>query len=209
METAYNSNMIPSIDGEFDILGKEVCNSEISKKEYAEKIISTIPDEYKKADYSKIPEKLKKIVKGESEKRGFYLTGPAGVGKTYIAWSIYKVLNLNCKPCYMVDSDTLFDNIRNASFGKDSLFSLEEVENYDGFLIIDDLGARGETDWTNNTLRRFLSRRLDWHRPTCFTSNLSLKEISNKFDDRIASRISGSCEDVSFEGKDGRLETSK
>jgi len=206
----YNLSMLPSLNKEKDILGYEMLNEEVSEKEYKTAIVATIPDEYKKAKFSNLFEGaqtglLRTINEVESFKLGFYFTGAPGAGKTYAGWSVYKLLNFSTIPCYMIDCDTLLDNIQNANFNRPSLFTLEDVENYKGFLIIDDLGARGETAWTNNVIRRIISRRFDWHRKTGFTSNLSIKEISEKFDDRIASRIAGFCDIYTFMSNDKRI----
>lgn len=58
-------------------------------------------------------------------------------------------------------------------------------------LIIDDLGSGGLSDFERRTTLDILNGRINALRPTIVTSNWDLQEISDRMDDRIASRLAG------------------
>jgi DNA replication protein DnaC len=58
-------------------------------------------------------------------------------------------------------------------------------------LVLDDLGAEKTTEFAITTLYIIIDRRIRDAKRTIITTNLSLKEIEDKLDARIASRLSG------------------
>lgn len=74
-----------------------------------------------------------------------------------------------------------------------------------GLLFLDDIGAEKTTDWSLQTLYLLIDRRYRDMLRTIISSNLTLDELAEKLDDRIASRIAGMCEIVEIKGKDRRL----
>ncbi len=54
--------------------------------------------------------------------------------------------------------------------------------------VIDDFGSRKATDFQYDTLKQAIEERQC--KPTVYTSNFTLEEISQAFDDRISSRLS-------------------
>ena len=56
-------------------------------------------------------------------------------------------------------------------------------------LLIDDLGAQKNSEWSREVLYLLIDRRYRDVRPTIVTSNLTLDQISELIDDRIASRL--------------------
>lgn len=56
-------------------------------------------------------------------------------------------------------------------------------------LVLDDLGAQKSTDWTVDRLYLLIATRYDALRPTIITTNLSLNDIRDRLDARIASRL--------------------
>ena len=72
-------------------------------------------------------------------------------------------------------------------------------------LALDDLGAERVSDWSIQMLYLLIDRRYREMRQTLISSNMSLSEIAESFDDRIASRISEMCQIVKFDGEDRRL----
>jgi len=113
-----NLSFLPSINNCTDILGNEILNQEVSEEAYKSRVIETIPVEYRKSKFSDLPVNLKDIICGKTDKKGFFITGPAGTGKTFAAWGIYKYLNFIEESCYLVDFDTLIDSIQDSKFGK-------------------------------------------------------------------------------------------
>jgi DNA replication protein DnaC len=74
------------------------------------------------------------------------------------------------------------------------------------YLILDDLGAEKTTDFTRSILYQIIDYRYNYEKPTIITSNLDVKQIAERFDDRIASRIISLCPVITLENKDYRME---
>jgi DNA replication protein DnaC len=75
------------------------------------------------------------------------------------------------------------------------------------FLILDDLGAGSLSDHERRSTLEVLDRRLNAQLPTVLTTNWNIKEISERMDDRIASRLS-SLTLLVLSGEDWRLSLS-
>ena len=72
-------------------------------------------------------------------------------------------------------------------------------------LVLDDLGIEKTSEWSIQTLYTIIDRRYRDMKRTIITSNLNLKEIADKLDDRISSRIAGMCDCITLKGADRRL----
>lgn len=59
----------------------------------------------------------------------------------------------------------------------------------DEFIMIDDLGSSGITDWRKEVVFEAIDRRYESQLPTVITSNLTRKEIYEGFGPRIHSRM--------------------
>ena len=72
-------------------------------------------------------------------------------------------------------------------------------------LIIDDIGAEKVTEWVRERIVSIINTRSSNGLCTIYTSNLSLKGLTDKLgDDRISSRIKGSVTEINLLGKDNR-----
>jgi len=72
------------------------------------------------------------------------------------------------------------------------------------FLVLDDLGAGSLSDCERRYTLELIDTRLNSMRPTIVTSNWNLEEISERMDDRVASRLAGFAA-LELAGKDRRL----
>jgi DNA replication protein DnaC len=72
------------------------------------------------------------------------------------------------------------------------------------YLFIDDLGAEKITEWTGQTIYYLISERYNQEKHISVSSNLTLQEVADKIDNRIASRLTEMCVVVELEGKDRR-----
>lgn len=76
----------------------------------------------------------------------------------------------------------------------------EQVE----LLVLDDLGATISTDWTADTLYRLIDERWVRRRATVVTSNFTPKQLEQKIDPRVVSRVA--CGEIAtLKGRDRRL----
>ena len=71
-------------------------------------------------------------------------------------------------------------------------------------LVIDDLGAEMSTAFTKSVLYNLVNTRLLTRKPTIINTNLSMKEIEQRYTPRISSRFIGEYECKKFFGSDIR-----
>ena len=140
--------------------------------------------------------------------QGLFFTGPNGTGKTHLAVAILRELSLKGElHWFFVKTPYLLMRIRQV-FKKESSDSeeslIDQFIDYD-YLVIDELGVEKITDWSLQTLYLIIDGRSDRLRSTIITSNLSLQQIEEKIDPRIASRIVGMSKVVRFESDDWRI----
>lgn len=144
--------------------------------------------------------------------QGFYLYGPAGVGKSHQAAVLMRnVMSEGVRQAEWVNVLSLLSTIRD-SYGRSNYDERESeaaiVERYSKYewLCMDDLGAEKTTDWTMQVLYLIINNRYENMLTTTFTSNVSLDELaSNMEDDRLVSRITGMCRPIRITGGDRRL----
>ena len=141
---------------------------------------------------------LEFLSRSHSEPIWLSLIGNTGVGKTHLAQEIkrtWRRLEIR-KRCPNSASGWrvtrgkrqffawpyITNKIRQGDFGIID-YVCDEID----FLVIDDLGVGYQSELTTAKLGEIADRRL--RKPTIITANLSLEEISDKLDPRIASRM--------------------
>ena len=112
-------------------------------------------------------------------KKGLYLNGNFGCGKTYLLAAMFNELaKSNIKSAIIFWPE--FINDLKFSFGgssdefKNKFNSIKKVP----LLLIDDIGAENSTEWNRDEiLCPILQYRMEEHLPTFFTSNLTIEEL--------------------------------
>ncbi len=111
--------------------------------------------------------------------RGLYLTGPFGVGKTYLLGAIANHLADRGIASTMVHYPTFALEIRNAindHTTEDKLGRLKKVP----VLMLDDIAAESYSAWLRDeVLGVLLQYRMQEELPTLFTSNKSMAELTD------------------------------
>jgi DNA replication protein DnaC len=188
-------------------------------------VAASIPDVLLAARPEKIiPGHWAEVSRIIDEGRGLYLQGKAGRGKSFIASailcaSITAQLRANipqekiAKHLHFVGANELICEIR-SSFGsahhasrdaKTDIDIIDQYSNYD-VLVLDDLGVNKPTEFVIQVFDMIVDFRYKSRgRKTIITSNLTLNELAEKYDDRIASRIAGMCEVLEVVGEDRRM----
>ncbi len=141
------------------------------------------------------------------ETKNFVFTGTVGSGKTYLAGSICNYLkNKNFLPIFLTSTElnNIFLKIHLAEIDRNLAFDI--LLNAD-LLVIDDLGTEPRyKNVTNEYLLTLISERLDKEKPFIITTNLTISELSERYNERLVSRLSNKKQTifVPFTGKDLR-----
>lgn len=170
------------------------------------RVDARLPKRFRQASLLNVSEVLRTEVMDWFAKPGdgLFIMGPAGRGKTYLAAAIVRTL-------VMIAHEALF--LRCADFYSDLRASYQSdmpergiYAKYSKYriLVLDDLGAGGLSDFQRYSMTEFLDQRINKEFPTIVTSNWNLEQISEKMDERIASRLS-SFHHIVLEGPDRRV----
>jgi DNA replication protein DnaC len=163
---------------------------------------------------------------GEGERKGLILTGPVGVGKTYMITAIAKALTEKDVSVRFVDFFQLISQIKSAyaesKSERDILGPLLAVE----VLIIDELGKGRNTDFEATILDQLVMSRYNENKILVASTNLSIKPIPKSSEDdpssfnylgslenrvgkRIYSRLIETTKFVEMDGEDFRKQAFK
>lgn len=119
--------------------------------------------------------------KGNSRK-GLYLTGNFGCGKTYLVSAMLNEFAKLDKKIAIVYYPEFLRSLK-ASFNDEVVYNtrfnyIKKVE----FLLIDDIGAETTTAWSRDeVLGNILQYRMQEKLPTFFTSNFTLEQLEEHF----------------------------
>ena len=133
------------------------------------------------------------------------LFGGTGIGKTHISLAIAKTVQKNGFDVIYKSAPDLFTSLEKERFNqetpKDDMQKLLKCD----LLVIDDLGSEFNTAFTTSALYNIINSRIISSKPTIITANLSPSELSERYSDRIASRLLGCYEHLRFLGNDIRI----
>lgn len=189
---------------------KEIEKAGTLSEESRAFIMSRIPARYQEVDIDQCRDEVKAWIFGKKEKKGLYMWGPVGTGKTYSAYAIYKLIAWNGVRARVTNSTALLNDIRDdftASASRDSYYQskFDAWVDFKGVLIIDDIGSEKPTEWALQTFYSLINTRYEADLPTIFTSNHSIEELAGRLGDRIASRIVEMCDVKKIDGADRRI----
>ena len=119
------------------------------------------------------------------------MTGPVGTGKTYFCSAVLERMFGKVQHCRAHKEGSLFRRLRQGfseNSAGDYLTHLKGLID-DEFIIIDDVGSTGHTDWREEILMEAIDYRYTSGLPTLITSNLSRKQFYEIYNTRIGSRL--------------------
>lgn len=131
-------------------------------------------------------------------------TGDTGLGKTFMSSCIAKeIINKGFGVIY--DSvHNIITVLENERFNRDT-GGIDPKTYYEtDLLIMDDLGAEFNTQFSEAALYNLLNSRLIAHKPIIISTNLSPEELNSTYHSRIVSRLGGEFEFLPFFGNDLR-----
>lgn len=142
----------------------------------------------------------------ENKEENLLFYGDTGLGKTFLTNCIAKALLDRGKIVIYQTAFKLLEilgDLRFRNSNKDKYDLLFEAD----LLIIDDLGTEMTNTFTNSELFNIINSRLLSNKKTIISTNLSPKEMMDRYDDRIFSRLFSMFTVLHFYGKDLRWET--
>ncbi len=175
--------------------------------------MSNKPYRYRDAKWEDVPDALKKALTVSREtRRGIYIHGTVGTGKTHIAYAMcdYAQDVMHLKAQFWNTTELLAD-IRD-DFDRNNYDKKRREEmlmEFRGLLFLDDIGAEKMTEWVQEQFYRIVNRRYEEALPTIFTSNLPIRELGERLGDRTASRIVEMCDIYPLNGADRRIEAAR
>jgi len=156
-----------------------------------------------------IREQVRKVVMGDAP-WPLVMLGAVGAGKTCTALCM---LDRVAKSRRYYTAQQFVDDARDADMGRlmrgDYLESIREFwknwRNY-GITCVDEIGSRSSREKVSDHHYEAIKRSIDERhgKPCIWISNLTLQQISQVYDDRIASRLSEGTH-ITFTGADRRL----
>lgn len=135
---------------------------------------------------------------------GLLLCGTVGTGKSFLAASIANALIDQGTPCLMTNFSRIISRI-SEKFGGDQKY-LDNLNRFD-LLIIDDLGAERDTEFTWEKVMDVIDARYRAGLPLIITTNLSMRQLSDQSDirrQRVYSRLREMCVFLEVQGTDRR-----
>ena len=132
-----------------------------------------------------------------------FFFGKTGLGKTFLSSCIAKALlekGVNVVFGSLID---FLRRIENEHFGRAEGNTLDAMINAD-LVILDDLGSEFQTSFTESAVYDIINSRINLGKPTIISTNLSHGELSEKYNERIISRLTGCFMPISFIGRDIR-----
>lgn len=198
------------INGDMCICLKQEISKVLLEGSGFEKLTNFEAAKKSSGELEKYYELMQKWCNSDFKKNLIYLAGPTGVGKTYLMRAMASELIERGKVIKIVTAFAMNQDFKEFSkkHNDELLNKYLECE----VLFIDDLGT--EPLYRNVTLEYLyliINERKMRKLPTIITSNLDLSDISERYDERITSRIADreSSITILLNGQDRRLKTNK
>jgi len=158
-------------------------------------LLNVIPERYIKAEISDLSAELQRRFNTEVDS-GVLLWGKAGIGKTYAMSALAKKYIREGYLVKRVHYEMLCLKLRDTFNPKARQTEWEIIESFLSCdkLFIEDVGTSKslgnlESDFSLRTFSVLLDMRMEHCRPTFITSNKSVENLANSFDERVGDRL--------------------
>ena len=146
---------------------------------------------------------------GEEKARNLLFMGTTGLGKTHLSSAIAKTVIDRGYDVVYETANNIFNDFEYERFGRGYQAQGSESRTARYFdcelLIIDDLGAELTNQFTISVLYNLINTRLNNSAPMIINTNLLVKEMRERYNDRVTSRLYGEFESYMFFGEDMRI----
>ena len=159
--------------------------------------------------FEKAVENCKNFIKNfDSDYHNLFFYGTVGTGKSFLSGCVAKELMDRGHSVIYFGATGLFDLLSSTSF--DTKSREERQNTYSDLyqcdlLIIDDLGTELTNQFTASQLFSLLNERHIGRKATVISTNLALRELQDRYSDRIFSRITSNFEVCKLTGADIRM----
>ena len=163
------------------------------------------PDEKERERMEDIYNKTLEYAENFGKNSGsMFFQGGTGLGKTHISLSIANKVAQNGFGVLYNSTQNFLSAVEKEHFGNDkdgdTLISLLECD----LLILDDLGTEFLTQFTTSVLYNIINTRYINSRPTIISSNLTPRELEERYGQQLFSRFAGCFDWLVFLGGDIR-----
>lgn len=138
-----------------------------------------------------------------SDSPSLLFIGKTGLGKTFLSSCIAKELIDKGMSVVFGQFATFVRRIGDEHFGRAEGETIDKLNDCD-LLILDDLGSEFKTPYTESALYEIINARINLERPTIISTNLTVNELNERYNERLISRITGCFVPFMFFGKDIR-----
>ena len=182
-----------------DTLKRNFLNSQIPKKYRFKFMDSFKVTTEEAAQIIGVLSPLKEAAMPDSQKKGYYLWGEPGGGKTLLACIILQELMRRdvLQGKFVNITSNFFQKIRDSyqrnTDSEDTAHDILDEYGKVSLLVLDDFGVQRNTEWEMEMLYNLLNTRYTEEKLTIITSNYPLEDSKEIVKGRIFSRITEMC----------------
>ena len=131
------------------------------------------------------------------------LFGDTGLGKTHLSTAVGVTVIRRGYDVLYKTVQAVIDDFEEVQFKGASQQNIRRYYDCD-LLIIDDLGAELTNQFTTSCIYNIMNARMNKRKSTIISTNLTQKELRDRYADRITSRLFGEFKPMQFKGTDIR-----
>lgn len=157
---------------------------------------------YKNAEFEKTSDDFQKMIeKCKNERKGIFIYGDTGTGKTYNLYALENKWRIKVYNWVEI----MFEIKDKIAKGHSVLDYVENLINCNTGICIDDIGAEKQTEYSQEIFYLIINKFYTREKLLFMVTNLSITEFQEKYGDRLFSRIVEMCNLLEIKGEDKRF----